>query len=190
MLISLHKSKHIDVFADLNKPLPLASSSADCILSTSVLEHISEPELLFSEMSRILKNGGHLILSVPFLYHIHEEPDDFFRYTKFGLEKLSKDAGFEIVFLRHYGSAAGVMVDVFSKIIHAAVSGMRRFVPKIISSPIKLVVVACLRLFQYICFIIFKQRLVLLLLDRLNLSDKIPLGYVGVFKKSGKQKYK
>jgi SAM-dependent methyltransferase len=187
---SLHKSKHISVSADLNKPLPLADSSADCILSTSVLEHIREPMLLFSEMSRILKTGGHLILSVPFLYQIHEEPDDFFRYTRFGLEKLSKDAGFEIVFLSHYGSALGVMVDVISKIIHAVVMGFRRLLPKIISSPIKLVVVACLRLFQYICFIILKQKPAVLLLGRLNLSQKIPLGYVGVFKKTEKQNYK
>ena len=90
---SLHKSKHINIFADLNQDLPLAASSVDCILLSSVLEHISNPEMLLKEISRILKKDGYLILSVPFFYHLHEEPNDFFRYTEFGLKKLSREAG-------------------------------------------------------------------------------------------------
>ena len=51
--INLHKSKHMNIFADLNQALPLAASSVDCILLSSVLEHISNPEMLFKEISRV-----------------------------------------------------------------------------------------------------------------------------------------
>ena len=51
-------------------------------------------------MYRILKPGGYVILTTPLFWHLHEEPRDFYRYTKYGLRYLFTEAGFEIVELR------------------------------------------------------------------------------------------
>lgn len=83
-----------DVVADLNRSLPFADGVAETVVSISVLEHLSEPERMLSEAFRILRPGGHLLLQVPFQWHVHEAPHDFFRYTRYGLEHLLKKAGF------------------------------------------------------------------------------------------------
>ncbi len=83
-----------DIVADLNEPLPVESDLADAIVSISVLEHLRRPEVMLSEAYRVLKPGGYLVLQVPFMWHIHEAPYDYFRYTKFGLEYLLSRAGF------------------------------------------------------------------------------------------------
>lgn len=61
--------------------LPLKSQSADTVLCCEVLEHVNLAEVCFTEMLRILKPGGTMILSVPFLYPIHADPHDFGRFT-------------------------------------------------------------------------------------------------------------
>ena len=178
---SLHKAKHVDVFANLSQGLPLPTASVDCVLLTSVLEHIGEPQLLFKETRRILAKDGHLIPSVPFLYQLHEEPFDYYRYTQHGLEHLAKEAGLEVISMTHYGSAFGVLVDVSSKTTESAIGVICNFLPKRISVGIGLLGYKILRGFQQFCFFILKRRRVLEGLDRLNLSRRIPLGYVAVF---------
>lgn len=106
----------LDHHADLNKPLDfLDSNSVDTVLSTDVLEHIHEPALLFSEMARILKPNGHLILSVPFLYWIHEKPHDYHRYTHYMLEGLCKKNGLEVIELEAYGGLPEIIFDLLHK---------------------------------------------------------------------------
>lgn len=90
---SLHKAK-ADIIANLNKPLPIESEVADTILSLSVMEHLSEPQIMLSEAYRILKPGGALVLQVPWQWKVHEEPFDFFRYTPYGLHMQLEHAGF------------------------------------------------------------------------------------------------
>ncbi len=90
---SFHDTR-ADVAADLNKPIPIESNSADCIVSLSVLEHLCEPQNMLNEAFRILKPGGHIVLQVPWQWWIHEAPHDYFRYTPFGLRYLLEKAGF------------------------------------------------------------------------------------------------
>lgn len=178
---SFHAAKHIDLFANLNQALPLENDSVDCILSTSVLEHISEPQIFLKEIRRILVEEGYLILSVPFLYHLHEEPFDYYRYTPHGLKYLAEQAGLKIVNLEHYGSAFGVLVDVSSKITQAILNGICKFMPKQMSAFIKKLGDTILRLFQQVCFSILKQKLILQFLEKSKLSPRIALGYIAVF---------
>lgn len=83
-----------DVVADLSRPLPFADASVECVVSFEVLEHVSEPALLLREAHRIMKPGGTLLLSVPFQWWVHEEPWDFYRYTRHGLAYLLGKAGY------------------------------------------------------------------------------------------------
>jgi ubiquinone/menaquinone biosynthesis C-methylase UbiE len=73
---------------------PIESNSIDQILCTQVLEHVENPKFLVSEVRRVLKPGGTIILNAPFLYPFHGMPNDQARYTTSQLEYYFKD--FEI----------------------------------------------------------------------------------------------
>lgn len=88
-----HKLK-AEIVADLSEPLPIDDEQADTLISWSVMEHLREPQRFLLEAHRILKPGGHLIIQVPFMWHVHEAPHDYYRFTRFGLEYLLKQAGF------------------------------------------------------------------------------------------------
>jgi SAM-dependent methyltransferase len=77
--------------------IPMGGSEFDSVICTAVLEHLEEPERALVECLRVLKPGGYAFYSVPFIWHIHEEPRDFFRYSRYGLEYIFKKVGFEII---------------------------------------------------------------------------------------------
>ncbi|GAB4486994.1 MAG: hypothetical protein OHK006_15530 [Thermodesulfovibrionales bacterium] len=91
---SQHDQRNVDVFADLTRTLPFPDNYADTVVSFQVMEHLPEPEVFLSECSRILKPSGRLFLTVPFMWHVHEQPHDYFRYTRYGLEYLLRKHGF------------------------------------------------------------------------------------------------
>ena len=80
--------------------LPVDSGSFDVVLCTEVLEHVSRPENVLAEMARVLRPGGELVATVPFVMELHEEPNDFYRYTPHALTELLGRAGFEAVAVR------------------------------------------------------------------------------------------
>lgn len=87
-----------------------------CPLSVrSVLEHLHNPRALFSSAHRLLRRGGKLIIGIPFLYWIHEEPHDFHRYTRFALEKMTSDTGLVIISVVRYAGAPEVLADILTK---------------------------------------------------------------------------
>lgn len=83
--------------------VPVQDNSIDSIVCTQVLEHLSKPFESVSEMHRILKKGGYLLLTAPQMNELHEEPNDFFRYTKFGLISMFEETGFEIIIYEQRG---------------------------------------------------------------------------------------
>lgn len=91
---SFHDQTHVSVFANLCKGFPFKDGHADTVVAFQVMEHLPEPSLFLSECYRILKRGGSLFITVPFMWHIHEEPHDYFRYTRYGLEHLLRKSGF------------------------------------------------------------------------------------------------
>src|SRR5258706_1949816 len=80
---TLHDKSRVDLFGTAYS-IPVEDGSFDYALCTAVLEHLEEPELALRECYRVLKRGGCAVYSVPFIWHLHEEPRDFFRYSKFG----------------------------------------------------------------------------------------------------------
>ena len=87
----------VDVFSDLSKPLPFDNDFADTIVSFEVLEHLPEPDNFLSECHRVLRPGGYLLMTAPFIWHVHEEPYDYYRFTKYGLEYLLRKNRFSEV---------------------------------------------------------------------------------------------
>lgn len=98
--------------------------SLDCVLCTEVLEHTGEDRLVVKNINTILKEEGRLLISVPFIYVLHEEPYDFRRYTVFGITDLLTSNGFviESVFSAGatFSSSFFVMYYSFTKIFYYA----------------------------------------------------------------------
>ncbi len=83
--------------------IPLENNRVDSIISTQVLEHVKNPTKAVNEFYRVLKPGGHCLITVPQLNELHEEPHDYFRFTKFVLEEIFKNSGFKIILIERRG---------------------------------------------------------------------------------------
>ena len=75
---------------------PFATDSFDVVICTQVLEHVTEPKIVLSEIARTMKPGGRLYLSAPQSWHQHQKPYDYYRYTSFGLRYLLEQVGLQI----------------------------------------------------------------------------------------------
>jgi SAM-dependent methyltransferase len=98
---SPHQAK-VDCWANV-LALPFKSGSFDVVACTEVLEHVENPRQALSEMRRVLKRGGKLLLSVPFMQAEHEQPHDYFRYTRYGLQMLCRQTGFGTCYITPIG---------------------------------------------------------------------------------------
>jgi SAM-dependent methyltransferase len=74
--------------------LPLEAASVDAALLTQVLEHVPDPAAVAREVARVVRPGGGVFLTVPFVWELHELPFDFWRFTPASLERLLVGAGF------------------------------------------------------------------------------------------------
>jgi SAM-dependent methyltransferase len=81
-----------DIFATASQ-LPLQDGSVGTVLLFEVVEHLSHPRLAFEEIARVLQPGGRLLLTMPFLYPIHDAPHDYQRLTVHGLARDITAAG-------------------------------------------------------------------------------------------------
>jgi SAM-dependent methyltransferase len=79
----------VDLYGD-GLALPFRDEVFDSVLCNQVLEHVPEPGRLLAEIRRVLRPGGTLLLTAPQTWGLHREPDDFYRYTKYGLRYLAE----------------------------------------------------------------------------------------------------
>jgi SAM-dependent methyltransferase len=84
-----------DVYYD-GRTLPLAAGCFDAVLCSQVFEHVFTPAEFLREINRVLRPGGPLLLTVPFVWDEHEQPQDFARYSSFGLKAVLENAGFAV----------------------------------------------------------------------------------------------
>jgi SAM-dependent methyltransferase len=114
-----HKNVYLDFECDLTKALPFQNEEFDTIILSDVLEHIAQPENLWAEMVRILSVDGKLIMNVPFYYWLHEQPNDYYRYTEFALQRFVRISGLKLIKLDCIGGTPEIMTDIFAKnILH------------------------------------------------------------------------
>ena len=174
---SPHDVAHVDVLADLNERLPLESESADTVILTSVLEHLRSPQTALAEVRRILRPQGVALIQVPFLYHVHEAPHDYFRYTRFGLDELLQSAGLRVVAGEAYGNLAAVLVDLGAKGGELIALGLGRYLPSELGGFARDGVVSLVRLLQLGAYEVLRQPHARRLSDALGNAERFPLGY-------------
>jgi SAM-dependent methyltransferase len=100
-----------DVFY-AGKVFPFESASFDAVLCNQVLEHVFNPDEFLSEIARVLRPGGKLLLTVPFVWDEHEQPWDYARYSSFGLQALLEKNGFRVVSHRKLRADVSVLFQL------------------------------------------------------------------------------
>ena len=106
--------------------IDLESESVNCVLLTEVLEHVYEPKNVLCEIRRILRPGGQVIGTVPFVVPEHEEPHDYHRFTYYCLQRMFVEHEFEIVSLEYVGDNIGVFLSVLSRFFAIPVKALQR----------------------------------------------------------------
>ncbi|MCK5191324.1 MAG: methyltransferase domain-containing protein, partial [Methylococcales bacterium] len=90
------ENKNADYFYDGHQ-FPFESQHFDSIVANEVFEHVFNPDEFLGEISRVLKNDGVLLMTVPFIWDEHEQPYDYARYSSFGLKSILESHGFKVI---------------------------------------------------------------------------------------------
>ena len=94
--------RRLDVRGDL-AALPFADATFDAALNIVTLEHVQDPARVVCELARVLAPGGRLLLIAPHEWEEHQQPHDYFRFTRFGLDYLLRHAGFTDISIQPVG---------------------------------------------------------------------------------------
>lgn len=90
------RNKKADFFYD-GSEFPFRDGEFDSLVLNQVFEHVFTPDSFLSEVNRVLKLDGVLLMTVPFVWDEHEQPHDFARYSSFGLGSLLERHGLEVI---------------------------------------------------------------------------------------------
>jgi len=90
-----HEKEQIDVYYD-GKHIPFDNNYFDSLFCSEVFEHIFNINEIIPEIHRVLKKDAKVLITVPFAWDEHEIPNDFGRYTVFGLTALLEKHGFQV----------------------------------------------------------------------------------------------
>jgi len=93
-------SNYAHKFLDITDEIQI-EEKFDLVLCANVLEHVFDTKSAIKNLNYLLKKGGHLLISVPFVYPLHDEPGDFWRFTEHALKKIFSD--FEILTFKRTG---------------------------------------------------------------------------------------
>ena len=86
----------LDVIGDLEK-IPIRTDAFDAVVSVVVLEHTRRPQQVIDEMARVMRPQGKLFLVVPNQWEVHQPPNDFFRFTNYGVTHLLTVGGLRVL---------------------------------------------------------------------------------------------
>lgn len=148
--------------------LPLRKGVADVVISTETLEHVTDPGPFVAELARVLRPGGRLYLTAPFAFKEHQEPHDYFRYTRHGLALLLERAGLAAESIEPEGGYFRFLGDKIQPLHRHLFSKRRRLVWRLLFLP--------LEPFSMLCFTVMAPAL-LAKLDPLDRRRTLTTGY-------------
>lgn len=105
-----HLNEKIDVFYD-GKTVPFPGNNFDNVFCSEVMEHVFNPDESLREINRVLKPGGKLLLTCPFVWAEHEAPYDYARYSSFGIKHLLERNGFKVLQQKKEGHFTEVVIQ-------------------------------------------------------------------------------
>lgn len=157
--------KAVDKFYD-GQNIPYNDSSFDIVISTQVFEHVEYPEKLFKEIYRVLKRGGILFLTMPFVWSEHEIPYDFRRFTRFEHKRILEQNNFKIISIKPTSGALGTcgqlissfLTEEFSLLIVGGCKIKSKLFNYLFQKIFVLLICCPIQLFFYILDLMFKKR--------------------------------
>lgn len=108
------------------KTLDFKDNEYDTAMLIEVLEHTPEPKVVLKEIHRILKNEGTLLITVPFLWTLHDVPYDEYRYTPFAMQKMLEETGYEIQEMEAFGGWHASMASTLALYVRRALKGRKK----------------------------------------------------------------
>ncbi len=94
--------------------LPFENNVFHHAVSFQVLEHHPKPEVMIREMVRVTKKNGYILLSFPFIWALHEEPNDYYRFTEYSIANLFQDNGCKVIRMKKQGAVCSVIATLLS----------------------------------------------------------------------------
>lgn len=122
--VDIVPDKNPSKIADVQQHIPFDDSMFLTCLAFNLLEHLYDFRGFFREMERVLAPTGTAYLSIPFLFRVHADPNDYFRYTSSALQQSLAEHGFRQIVITPYGEGA----------LTAALSQIDFLVPKMLRS--------------------------------------------------------
>lgn len=113
-----------DVVADAHA-LPFREGVFDAVKATEVFEHVRDAVGVLAECRRVLRSGGHLVATTPFLERLHGDPDDYARFTRAKWEDLLGTAGFTPVRIAEQGGYFTHLAGLLRFLVLRAPAGLR-----------------------------------------------------------------
>jgi SAM-dependent methyltransferase len=109
--LDMSEGKGVDVVADLVKGVgPLKENHFALAICCSVLEHVEKPWLFAANLTRVVRPGGRLYMSVPWVWRYHAYPDDYFRFSHRGVISLFDEFDWSALF--YSTSVGGEFVEI------------------------------------------------------------------------------
>lgn len=135
-----------DIYYD-GEIFPFENQTFDCALSFQVLEHVKKPKLLLSEINRVLKPNGTVLLTAPFIGDEHEQPNDYFRFTSFGMKQLFVESGFEIIEFHKTQNDISTIIQLINFCINKKYAGKNIFLLRLFCSFFNIVGLILMKIF-------------------------------------------
>jgi len=122
----INKKHSPDVVLDVAEMKQIKSESINVVSAIELFEHVKNPRQGIEECYRVLKKGGTMILSAPFLYPVHNDPYDYQRWTEIKWELESKRAGFRILNVEIMGRFFTILMEHQKLFIKSFPKNIRR----------------------------------------------------------------
>lgn len=101
----------IECFYD-GRRFPFPDGSFDSVVCNQVIEHVKDPIFFLGEILRVLVPGGVLLITVPLMWGEHETPEDYWRFTTFGIRRLLANGGFTVQTVCTSGGGGGMLTQL------------------------------------------------------------------------------
>jgi len=159
----------VDFICPANE-LCFENNSFNTVFSTQVLEHVADSKGMIKESFRVLDNGGYAIFTIPFSWELHEEPHDYFRFSKYGIKALFEEQGFKIVHIKSNGGKWAAIFQLWINVLFST-RKYKTFRSRIIKW-----------IFVRFKFIVFYNKLAVWL-DKRYFDDILTLNYIVIAQK-------